>query len=186
MKAEDMKTVNIKGKNYVEVNERIKYFRTNTEAYPQGKILTSIESMENGICVVRAEIYVNDQLVSTGHAYEKEGSTFINKTSYLENCETSAIGRALGILGIGIDTSIASSEEVQNAVKQQKQPQPTSTEPVSTQHALITEYQKDKIIKLVQENKIDLEKVKAYYKVASLDELNFQQANAVISKGNKK
>lgn len=116
MKKEDMKTVNIKGKSYVEVNQRILYFR---DKYPEGKILTSIESMENGVCVVRAEVYDKDQLVSTGHAYEKEGSTFINKTSYLENCETSAIGRALGILGIGIDTSIASSEEVQNAIAQQ-------------------------------------------------------------------
>jgi hypothetical protein len=116
MEREEMKTVNIKGKNYVEVNQRILYFRAN---YPKGKILTSIESMENGVCVIRAEIYDDDQLVATGHAYEKEGSTFINKTSYLENCETSAVGRALGILGIGIDTSIASREEVENAILQQ-------------------------------------------------------------------
>lgn len=116
MKKEDMKTVDIKGKSYVEVNQRILYFRDN---YPEGKILTSIESMVDGVCVIRAEIYVSDQLVATGHAYEKEGSTFINKTSYLENCETSAVGRALGIFGIGIDTSIASSEEVNNAIAQQ-------------------------------------------------------------------
>ena len=57
-------------------------------------------------------------------AYEKEGSTFINKTSYIENCETSAWGRALGNLGIGIDTSIASAEEVQNAVLNQGKKKP--------------------------------------------------------------
>ena len=57
--------------------------------------------------------------MSTGIAYEVEGSSFINKTSFIENCETSAIGRALGNLGIGIDTSVASYEEVANAVKQQ-------------------------------------------------------------------
>ena len=39
---------------------------------------------------------------STGYAYEKEGSSFINKTSALENCETSAVGRALAILGFEI------------------------------------------------------------------------------------
>ena len=61
-------------------------------------------------------------ILATGLAYEKEGSTFINKTSYIENCETSAWGRALGNLGIGIDTSIASAEEVGNAIKQQNKP----------------------------------------------------------------
>ena len=58
---------------------------------------------------------VEGNVRATGYAYEKEGSTFINKTSYIENCETSAIGRALGIFGIGIDGSVASAEEVRNA-----------------------------------------------------------------------
>jgi hypothetical protein len=48
----------------------------------------------------------NDRLIATGTAYEKESSSFINKTSFIENCETSAWGRALGNLGIGIDNSI--------------------------------------------------------------------------------
>ena len=111
-----LKTVDIKGKAYVEVNERIKYFR---QKYENGSILTDIIKLQDGVCVIKANVYVNDELVATGHAYEKEGSTFINKTSYIENCETSAIGRALGILGIGIDTSVASYEEVGNAVEQQ-------------------------------------------------------------------
>jgi len=59
---------------------------------------------------------VDNQILAVGHAYEKEGSTFINKTSYIENCETSAVGRALGMLGIGIDTSIATAEEVNIAI----------------------------------------------------------------------
>ena len=63
------------------------------------------------------------KLLGSGHAYEKEGSTFINRTSYIENCETSAVGRALGMCGFGIDTSIASSEEVQNAILNQGNPQ---------------------------------------------------------------
>jgi hypothetical protein len=48
-------------------------------------------------------------------AYEKENSSFINKTSALENCETSAVGRALAILGFEIKKSVASYEEVANA-----------------------------------------------------------------------
>jgi len=113
-----LKTVNIKGKEYVEVNERIRHFREN---YPEGSIVTELVSNNGGVCVFKAIIYNMDQIVATGHAYEKEGSTFINKTSYIENCETSAIGRALGILGIGIDGSVASAEEVKNAIANQDQ-----------------------------------------------------------------
>jgi len=112
-----LKTINIKGKEYVEVNERIRAFR---ELYPNGSILTDMLTNENGVCVFKVQVINDGQILATGHAYEKEGSTFINKTSYIENCETSAIGRALGILGIGIDTSIASAEEVTNAVNNQK------------------------------------------------------------------
>lgn len=59
-------------------------------------------------------------ILGTGTAYEKENSSFINKTSYIENCETSAVGRALGMAGFGIDTSVASAEEVENAMQQQE------------------------------------------------------------------
>ena len=80
-------------------------------------------SNENGVCIFKAFVGYreNNELfkLATGTAYEKENSTFINKTSYIENCETSAIGRALGIAGFGIDTSVASAEEVKNAMANQ-------------------------------------------------------------------
>ena len=113
---EKMNAVDIKGKSYMEVNQRIKAFRM---VYPQGTIETEMVSNENGVCIFRANIYDDDKLLATGTAYEKENSTFINKTSYIENCETSAVGRALGMAGFGIDTSIASAEEVQNAINNQ-------------------------------------------------------------------
>ena len=113
--------------NYVEVNERIKAFR---KLYPEGCIETEMLSNENGVCVFKASVYarynesfINGKefyLLGTGTAYEKEGSTFINRTSYIENCETSAVGRALAMCGIGIDKSIASAEEVENAVNNQE------------------------------------------------------------------
>lgn len=113
------KTVDIKGKEYVEVNERVKYF---VEEYIGWSIETEMLSNNDGICVFKATIKdENGRIISTGHAYEKESSSFINKNSYIENCETSAVGRALGFLGIGIDTSIASSDEVNNAIKNQSQ-----------------------------------------------------------------
>lgn len=114
---QEMNTTDIKGKDYVEVNQRIKAFR---KLYPEGTIETEMLSNENGVCVFRAKIMVNCCILGTGTAYEKEDSSFINKTSYIENCETSAVGRALGMCGLGIDTSIASAEEVQNAINNQK------------------------------------------------------------------
>lgn len=88
--------------------------------YPEGRIETEMKSNENGICIFKAIVSNKEgNILGTGTAYEKENSSFINKTSYIENCETSAVGRALGMCGIGIDTSIASAEEVANAIQQQ-------------------------------------------------------------------
>lgn len=113
----ELLTTDIKGKNYVEVNQRILAFR---KLFENGAITTELIELKDGICTIKANVYDNEgKLISTGHAQEKEGSTFINKTSYIENCETSAVGRALGILGIGATTSIASAEEVQNAINNQ-------------------------------------------------------------------
>lgn len=115
---ETISTIDVKGKNYAEVNQRIKAFRM---LYPAGTIETEILSVENGVCIMKATIKDdNDHILGIGHAYEKENSTFINKTSYIENCETSAVGRALAMCGIGIDTSVASYEEVANAIENQK------------------------------------------------------------------
>jgi hypothetical protein len=112
-----IRTTDVKGKEYAEVNQRIKAFRS---ICPGGSIMTKMLSNENGMCVFKAVVSdENGMILGTGTAYEKETSSFINKTSYIENCETSAVGRALGMCGFGIDTSIASAEEVQNAIKNQ-------------------------------------------------------------------
>jgi hypothetical protein len=114
----NMKTINIHGKQYVEVNERIKYFREN---YKGWSLTSEVIDLTENRCVIKASI-LNEQarVIATGTAYEMQGSSYINKTSFVENCETSAWGRALGNLGIGIDTSIASAFEVNNAIKQQE------------------------------------------------------------------
>lgn len=119
---EAIQTTNIKGKEYAEVNQRIKAFRM---LYPTGQITTRLVSNEDGVCIIRAAVgYYEDgelRTLGTGTAYEKEGSTHINRTSYIENCETSAVGRALGMAGFGIDVSVASYEEVANAIHQQEE-----------------------------------------------------------------
>jgi hypothetical protein len=113
------KTTNIKGKEYVEVNERIKYFRF-SEDYKGWSLSSEIVHLDTESCVIRAEIRdENWVLRATGFAQEDKSSSYINKTSYVENCETSAWGRALANLGIGIDTSIASSNEVSMAISKQ-------------------------------------------------------------------
>lgn len=109
---EAIKLVDIKGKMYAPVSERVKAFRI---AYPTGWIRTDVLSNEDGVCVIKATVGVGDITLGTGTAYEREGGTYINKTSYIENCETSAVGRALGFAGFGIDTDIASAEELTNA-----------------------------------------------------------------------
>jgi hypothetical protein len=112
-----MKKIDFKGKDYVPVNERIKEFYIQ---HPDWTIQTEIHTLDGARVVMKAVILDDTgKQRSNGHAYEREGSSFINKTSFIENCETSAIGRALGILGIGIDTSLASYEEVANAILQQ-------------------------------------------------------------------
>ena len=111
--------VNIKGKSYVLVNERVKEFH---KQYPNGSIVTElIEFTDRFITKTIATPDVEKpERFFTGLAYEMVGSSQINKTSALENCETSSCGRSLSFLNIGIDGSIASADEVENAIHQQE------------------------------------------------------------------
>ena len=139
-------TTEIKGKDYAEVNQRIKAFRM---VYPNGAIIPELISDEDGICKFKATIMDdNGDVIGVAHAYEKENSTFINKTSYIENCETSAVGRALGMCGFGIDTSVASAEEVQNAIANQDNQQKPQKSVAKKEQVMITEQQKEIIKKI--------------------------------------
>lgn len=126
-------TTNIKGKDYAEVNQRIKAFRF---LFPKGRIETQMISCESGIVNFKATVKdENGNILGEGHAQEKENSYFINKTSYIENCETSAVGRALAMCGIGIDTSIASYEETANAISNQDSDIANEQQPSQVQQA---------------------------------------------------
>ena len=128
------KTTNIRGKQYVEVNERIKFFRQEEE-YKNWTISTDFTIMDDDKCVCKAIIADTAQrVISVGHAHEDRTGSAINKTSYVENCETSAIGRALAMMGIGIDTSIASANEVTEAIAKQET---TPTAPSTTPKAVV-------------------------------------------------
>ena len=127
---EGLKTCDIKGKAYVQVNTRVLAFR---QLFPNGTIETNMESDNNGVCVFSAKVKDEEgKILATGHAYEKESSSYINKTSYIENCETSAVGRALAFLGIGIDGSMCSAEELANAVMNQGKEENTKDEKIDS------------------------------------------------------
>ena len=112
MNTHKLKTVDIKGKPYVPVNERLKYFREHFEGYA---LISEIIKMDSEQCVIKATV-INDggHPVATGIAWEERQAkgSFVNATSYVENCETSAWGRALANFGIGIDDSVSSADEL--------------------------------------------------------------------------
>ncbi|QDP54295.1 MAG: hypothetical protein Unbinned5434contig1000_42 [Prokaryotic dsDNA virus sp.] len=114
-----MKTINIKGKDYITVNERLKYFRSEStfNGWQINEQLVHIDEKEGIFKVTICD--TKGVEIASAHSQEYRDSSYINKTSFVENGFTSALGRALGYLGIGIDTSIASANEVQNAVKNQ-------------------------------------------------------------------
>ncbi len=163
----------IKGKEYVMVNERIKAFR---QLYPEGTIETEIISLEDGIVTIKATVKNIDIVLGTGHAQEKETSSYINKTSYIENCETSAVGRALGMLGIGIDTSFASYEEVANAqLNQQK---------AAEKSQVITDRHVAALRAYADAHGLSEEKICAGYNIKDFSELTYQRHNAIVNPNN--
>ena len=113
----EITTVKIKGKDYAMVHERIKAFR---KLYPQGRIETEVLYLQDGYCVIKATVYDDEEsMLSSGIAYEEKNSSTLNKTSFVENCETSAIGRALGIAGIGLQAAIASADDMNRVAREQ-------------------------------------------------------------------
>ena len=123
--------VPFKDKPYATVASRVQAFR---ELCPDGLITTDIISLEDGVVTMKATVSdETGKVVATGLAQEKEGAGFVNKTSYIENCETSAIGRAMAMIGIGSDESMASAEELANALKQQEsKPEPATKAELNT------------------------------------------------------
>lgn len=122
-----IRTTKIKNKDYAEVNQRIKAFRM---LYPEGFIKTEIVELDttNGVITMRAIAGFYDDngaehILGEGTAFEwkNDNKSMVNKTSYVENCETSAVGRALGMIGLGIDAAVASAEEVKYAVAHQEE-----------------------------------------------------------------
>lgn len=197
---ERVKKIEVNGKNYTCVAARISAFR---ELCPVGTISTEILSLADGVVTMKTTITdENGKILATGMAQEKETSSYINKTSYIENCETSAVGRALGMLGMGSDEQMASAEEVANAINNQnkqannqgQQQAPAKTpEEIETEKARIMKEKEeaakkeleaidnDKIIQLKKmffAYKFKEENLLAYYHLEKLEQMtNAQHAD---------
>lgn len=142
----DLDSIPVKGKKYVQVTTRVKAFRS---ICPDGKIETDVIALEDGEITIKATISdETGKVLSTGIAHEKESDSFINKTSYVENCETSAVGRALGFLGIGSDESMASAEELANALLNQEKSK-----------EFISEKEQKVLVNLIKKKGLDVENV---------------------------
>lgn len=106
---------------YIPVSERIQQFWAD---HPEGRIQTSIELIDGDDIIIKAAVYraAGDAApAATGHAHEVRGQGYVNKTSHIENCESSAVGRALAMLGYEIERGIASREEMRK-VERMSQP----------------------------------------------------------------
>lgn len=174
---ESIKTTAIQGKDYAEVNQRIKAFRM---VYPTGAILTEMKKDENGVCVFTAACGYYTEVgtfitLGTGTAYEKENSTFINKTSYIENCETSAVGRALGMCGFGIDTSLSSADEVQNKITNQDAHKDEPKATPNQVEILSSKYKGANLTKLLKANGVE-----------RIEDISMSKASELIGKLKKK
>lgn len=147
------------------VKERIRAFRM---LHPMGSIRTDIISHEDGAYIIRAEASDADgKILGVGHACETEGSSNINKTSCLENCETSAVGRALGMLALGIDTSVSSFDEVVNARIAQIEGE--------KQYAKINDLQVKAVKNILAEVKVDTGYILEMYDIGAIEDLTYHK-----------
>jgi hypothetical protein len=157
--------------DYITVAERIEKFY---ERYPEGRIITNIieHDPERGFILMRADVYRNaeDTLpTSTGHAYELKSEGYVQRTSYIEVCETSCVGRALALAGFEVRRGIASREEMMKSVRHTKEealrekatataaaapapapPKPAPAEPAVKSNPIATDEQKQNILDLLE------------------------------------
>ena len=157
--------------DYVTVSERIERFY---EKHPDGRIITNLIEInhETGFVLMQAMVYrtsADSHPAATGHAYEVRGDSYINKTSYIENCESSAVGRALALLGFEVRRGLSSRDETEKAARmtpaeaqgvERSKPAPapsptrpsdaTPAKPTARADKAASEEQKEEILNLLQ------------------------------------
>ena len=138
--------------NYETVEERLVRW---WQAYPAAQILTTMVHYDTNTVVFKAEGLLDGRVIAVGHAEEVLGSNPVNKTSFVENCETSAIGRMIGNSPLGTKPGARPSrQEMQKVERQGGTPQP-----VSNVGGLLTPKQLGFIKKLAKDRGLDDEGV---------------------------
>ena len=170
----DKKTGKVEVKMYAPVNERTKAFR---KIYPNGTIETEIVFEDEKVVYMKATVTDGDLKLASAHAYEVKNGSYINQTSYLENCETSAVGRALGFAGFGIDAAIASAEELSGAQAEQERIriEELRKAPIGISKAIMLQEDMEKL-------DVNVKKVCDQYHVVQLEDLTQEQFNDLTTR----
>lgn len=167
----EINPTDIKGKPYAEVKERVKAFR---KVWPDGSIMTELISDDGNRCVFKATVFGiaenGDPIVlASAHAYEVRTAGKVNATSYLENCETSACGRALGFAGYGIDAAIASADETDRALAEQD-----AIKKAELEEQTLTPLEAAAFEAHLMAEGIDIDKMLKSLKIGSLEEMKLK------------
>lgn len=174
--------------NYVPVNERLEQFYSD---FIGGRVLTAIieHDKEAGFILMRAEIYrASDdvQPAATGHAFENRNQGYVNATSYVENCETSAVGRALALLGYEIKRGIASREEMEKVDRMTPIKAVPSTPPTEREVLLKSVSSACKLLEEAGDGKWGMTRLTEYVKnemgAASIDDLGAVEVGELLKK----
>jgi len=176
----DTGKVNIHGKEYETVASRIQRFRTDENIALNYSIETEMIEATASTVIMKATIKNKDgRIIATGHGEESRTSSMINKTSALENCETSAIGRALAAFGMA-GTEFASADEVANAIVQQNT---IKNKPID-KSVHISDVQRVKIAKLLSlQGVLPTEMptiLQEYYNINPGDDITYLRAEEII------
>ena len=184
LKHRDKDTGEIKINQYAEVAQRIKAFRM---CYPQGFIIPEMVSHENGVCLIRATVgfYAENGdpiTLAIGTAREKENTSVVNRTSYIENCETSAVGRALGMAGFGVDVALASAEDITKAQEEEQ------TNGENTPKNITERKASEKQVSILKERYTgnNLKKLLERNNIETLEDMPLEKASELIEKLTRK
>ena len=165
------KAIDIKGKQYVLVSDRVLYFN---ETYPNGCIVTERLSNEN-MEIFKATIIPDcdkPERKFTWYSQAKWWEWFINKTAAMENAETSAVGRALAMMGIWVIDSIASADEIKKAEGSNEwavQKEASKTDKQDDEKPWFNQENLDKFVGIAKQYKSAddaLKEIKSYYRIS--------------------
>ena len=162
---------------YETVAQRLERFWT---AYPHGQIITNMMHYDGSTVIFRCETFDNDgRLIATGWAHEEYGNSPVNKTSFLENCCTSGIGRAISNGPLGHTGERASATEMDKVNRVNSDPRPTGGFATPKQIGYLKSLQRGK-------NMDDLKLLEFMQHALQvndvvLETLTFEQASKVIS-----